>query len=256
MLNEHINFAGKTAVVTGASRGIGEAAVIRLAKAGANVVLLARSENDILKHSQTIGDKALACVCDVSNWSEVESAFAKAIERFGAIDILINNAGVIDPVARLEDADPHEWGRAVDINLKGVFHGIRAALPVMKNKGKVINISSGAATGALEGWSHYCSTKAAVLSLTRCVHEEYGDKGVSCIGLSPGTVATDMQKVIADSGVNRVSELDWSVHISPEMVAEAIAWLCADTSGNYDGTDFSLKTKAGRLAIGLSDDDL
>ena len=134
MLNEHINFAGKTAVVTGASRGIGEAAGMRLAKAGANVVLLARSENDILKHSQTIGDKALACVCDVSNWSEVESAFAKAIERFGAIDILINNAGVIDPVARLEDADPHEWGRAVDINLKGVFHGIRAALPVMKNK--------------------------------------------------------------------------------------------------------------------------
>lgn len=253
MLNEHIDLSGQTAVVTGASRGIGAAAVRRLASAGANVVLLARSGNDITKIAQDIGEKALAQTCDVSEWHDVEAAFERAHQQFGSIDILVNNAGVIDPVARLGDADPDAWGKAVDINLKGVFHGIRAALPRMKSKGGIIiNLSSGAATSALEGWSHYCSSKAAVLSLTQCVHKEYADAGVRCVGLSPGTVATDMQKVISKSGINPVSQLDWSAHISTECVAEAITWLCTEAARDYDGTDFSLKTEAGRLAIGLS----
>jgi len=252
MLNEHIDLKGKTAVVTGASRGIGEAAARRLAKAGANVTLLARSENDILKIAADIGENTLAETCDVSNWSDVEKAFGKTLDRFGSVDILVNNAGVIDPVARIEDADPLTWGNIVDINFKGVFHGIRAAIPTMKNSGgTIINISSGAATSALEGWSHYCSTKAAVLSLTKCVHKEHGDKGIACVGLSPGTVATGMQQSIAASGINPVSHLDWSAHISPEIVAEAIAWLCTNAAQEYHGTDFSLKTEAGRKAIGL-----
>jgi len=252
MLNESINLDGKTAVVTGASRGIGEAAARRLAKAGANVVLLARSEKDIFDIASDIGKNALSQTCDVSNWNDVKQAFMKTQDRFGAVDILVNNAGVIDPVARIEDADPIEWGSIVDINFKGVFHGIRAAIPSMKvTGGTIVNISSGAATSALEGWSHYCSTKAAVLSLTRCVHKEYGDRGVGCVGLSPGTVATGMQKSIAASGINPVSQLDWSAHISPEIVAEAIVWLCTDAAREYYGTDFSLKTDAGRVAIGL-----
>jgi len=106
-------------------------------------------------------------------WHDVDHAFSKAREHFGSIDILVNNAGVIDPVARIEDADPVEWRSVVDVNVKGVFHGIRAAISTMKDTGgTIINISSGAATSALEGWSHYCSTKAAVLSLTGCVHKE------------------------------------------------------------------------------------
>lgn len=253
MLNEFIDLSGQTAIVTGASRGIGQAAARRLAKAGANVVSLARTNSDILQLFESIGENAFSLNCDVSNWTDMEAAFARAYERFGSIDILINNAGIIDPVARIEDADAESWGRVVDVNLKGVFHGIRAAIPYMKNNnGKIINMSSGASTSALEGWSHYCSTKAAVLSLTRCVHKEYSAEGVRCVGLSPGTVATGMQETIAASGINPVSQLDWSAHITADIVAEAIVWLCTDAAREYGGTDFSLKTDAGRLAIGLS----
>jgi 3-oxoacyl-[acyl-carrier protein] reductase len=160
---------------------------------------------------------------------------------------------VIDPIARLEDSDPDIWNQAVDINLKGVYHGLRAAIPVMKQQGGgvIINISSGAATGAIEGWSHYCATKAAVLSLTRCAHKENAQDNIRVVGLSPGTVATEMQRTIKDSGVNPVSQLDWSIHISPEWVGKAIAWLATDAGRPYDGDDFSLKTEEGRRAVGL-----
>lgn len=251
MMNEHIDLSGRTALVTGASRGIGEAAVRRLSSAGANVVLVARSQTDIDKISQEIGSKAMPVTCDVSSWGDVESAFKQSRDRFGTVDILVNNAGVIDPVNRIENADPEAWAQVVDINLKGVFYGIRAAIPDMKdNNGIIINISSGAATSPLEGWSHYCSTKAAVLSLTQCVHKEYSEQGIRCVGLSPGTVATTMQKTIAASGINPVSKLDWSSHISADIVGEAIVWLCTDAAAEYDGTDFSLKSEAGRAALG------
>ena len=252
MINPEIDLNGQTAVVTGSSRGIGAAAVQRLAKAGANVVLLARSETDISTLSDEIGAKALALKCDVSDWADVESVFEQAHERFGSIDILVNNAGVIDPVARMADADPAAWGYAIDINLKGVFHCVRAALPKMLGSGgTIINISSGAAVTALEGWSHYCSSKAAVLSLTKCVYKEYNFKGIRCVGLSPGTVATGMQKTIAESGINPVSQMEWSAHLPPEAIGEAITWLCTDAARKYDGKDFSLSTPEGRLAVGL-----
>lgn len=251
MLNPDINLTGKTAIVTGASRGIGAAAARRLVHAGANVALLARSEDSVKALAKELGEKALGIGCDVSSWANVDGAVAQANAHFGSVDILVNNAGVIDPVARIEDADPESWGQVVDINLKGPFYALRAALPLMKSKGGVIiNISSGAAYNALEGWSHYCSTKAGLLSLTQCVHKECSEQGIRCVGLSPGTVATDMQKVIKDSAMNPVSQLVWSAHISPEIVADAITWLCTDASSAYDGTDFTLKTEQDRAALG------
>jgi len=252
MINPEIDLSGQTAVVTGSSRGIGSAAALRLAKAGANVVLLARTETDINTISEEIGSNAMAMKCDVSDWKSVESAFEQAYQRFKSIDILVNNAGVIDPVARMAEADPQAWGHAIDINLKGVFHCVRAALPKMLGSGgTIINISSGAAVTALEGWSHYCSSKAAVLSLTKCIYKEYNFKGIRCVGLSPGTVATGMQKTIAESGINPVSQMEWSTHLPPEAIGEAITWLCTDTARKYDGTDFSLSTSEGRQAVGL-----
>ncbi len=253
MLNPDIDLTGKTAVITGASRGIGAAAARRLVHAGANVGLLARSEDSVKALAQELGDKALGIGCDVSVWERVNEAIGQCHEHFGSVDILVNNAGVIDPVARLEEADPESWSQVVDINLKGPFYGIRAALPLMKSNnggGVIINISSGAATNALEGWSHYCATKAGLYLLTQSVHKECADQGVRCVGLSPGTVATDMQKVIKESNVNPVSQLDWSAHITAEIVADAIAWLCTDASASYDGTDFTLKTEKDRRALG------
>ncbi|RQW37598.1 SDR family oxidoreductase [Novosphingobium sp. LASN5T] len=253
MLNNDIDLTGQTAIVTGASRGIGEATAWRLANAGANVVLFARSGAAIESIAAAIGPRALAIACDVADWESVSWAMARAIEHFGQIDILINNAGVIDPIARIADADPEGWSRAVDINLKGVFHCTRAVLPVMKRSGggTIINISSGAATSPLEGWSHYSSTKAAVLMFTRCVHKEEAGNGIRCVGLSPGTVATQLQREIAAAGLNPVSKLAWSDHIPAEWAAEAVVWLTSDAAHVHDGGDFSIKTYVGRAAVGL-----
>ena len=252
-----IDMTGRTALVTGASKGIGEAAARRVAQAGGNVVLLARSADAIERIAAEIGERALAAAGDVADYASVERAVNAAVERFGALDVLVNNAGLIDPVARIAESDPAAWGTVVDVNLKGVYHGLRAALPHMLERGAgvVVNISSGAATGALEGWSHYCATKAAVLSLTRCTHKEYAEHGIRVVGLSPGTVATDMQRSIKDSGVNPVSRLDWDAHIPPEWVGEAIAWLASEAARDHEavtwGQDFSLKTPEGRAAVGL-----
>ena len=120
-----------------------------------------------------------------------------------------------------------------------------------QGSGVIVNVSSGAATSALEGWSHYCSSKAAALSLTRCADREYADKGIRVVGMSPGTVATEMQDAIRASGVNPVSQLDPSVHIPAEWPARAIVWLCTEDAAEFAGTDFSLKDDAGRRRVGL-----
>jgi 3-oxoacyl-[acyl-carrier protein] reductase len=247
---------GKTALVTGASRGIGAATAVELAQAGAAVVLAARTTDQIEENAAAIranGGKALAVACDVSKYGDVEAAVAACQSEFGGLDILVNNAGVIDPIARLADSDPKEWGKVVDINTKGVYYGLRAAIPAMQARGggTIVNISSGAATAALEGWSHYCSTKAAVLSLTMCADKEYREENIRVVGLSPGTVATDMQVKIKASGVNPVSQLDPSVHIPADWPARAIAWICGDDDTSYLGTDISLKDEGFRQKVGL-----
>jgi NAD(P)-dependent dehydrogenase (short-subunit alcohol dehydrogenase family) len=251
---DHLN--GKTAVITGASRGIGEATAYYLAKQGANVVLAARSSDAIAQIAQNIredGGEASAFACDVSDYNAVSSLMTHAKETSGSVDILVNNAGLIDPIARIADSDPQAWGNIVDVNVKGVYHGLRYAIPIMveQGAGTIINISSGAANSALEGWSHYCATKAAVLRLTGVAHKEYASEGVRVVGLSPGTVATDMQVAIKSSGINPVSQLDLSAHIPPEWVARAIAFLCGSDGGEFAGTDLSLKTEDGRKKVGL-----
>jgi len=249
-----IDLSNKTALITGASRGIGEAAARKLAEYGANVVLAARSTQDVDRIAGEIGGMAYAVSCDVSKYPDVERAVQAAMGRFGGLDILVNNAGLIEPISRIESSDPEAWGKIVDVNVKGVYYGLHAAYPALKARGGglIVNISSGAATSALEGWSHYCATKAAVLSLTRCAHKEWNDEGIRVVGLSPGTVATDMQVAIKESGINPVSKMDWSAHIPPEWVGEAIAWLTTEAARGYDGGDFSLKTDEGRRAVGLA----
>ncbi len=250
------DFKNKTVFITGASRGIGEATARYFAGQGANVVLFARSANALKALAEDInsaGGAAIAVSGNVASFDDVQSAVQIAITEYGHLDILVNNAGVIEPVARLADSDPVIWGQVVDVNYKGVYYGIRSAIPEMLKAGggTIINISSGAATGAMEGWSHYCSTKAAVLSLTRCTHKEYGDKGIRIVGLSPGTVATEMQVVIRESGINPVSQLDPSAHIPTEWVAKTIGFLCGEEGAEFAGTDFSIKNDEGRKSVGL-----
>jgi len=244
---------GKTVMITGASRGIGAAAAEVFAAAGANVVLVARGAEAISALAASIGDRALAVPCDVSNFAQVESAVRAAEDAFGSVDILVNNAGMIEPVAHLAAIDPADWDRVIDVNLKGVFYGMRAVLPGMiaRGGGTILNISSGAATSPMEGWSHYCASKAGVLMLTAMADKENRADGVRVLGLSPGTVATDMQREIKESGVNPVSELDWSVHIPPEWPAKTLMWMCGPEADGFLGQDILLRDEGIRRAVGL-----
>ncbi len=250
------HFEGKTIVVTGASQGIGAATARHFAGLGARVVLAARSAGAIgaiADELNAANQTALAVPCDVARFSDVEALVARTIDAFDTFDVLVNNAGLIDPVARIADSDPEAWSQVVDVNLKGVYYCIRAAIPPMRKQGggRIVNLSSGAATSALEGWSHYCATKAAVLLLTRCADKELRGDGIRVVGLSPGTVATPMQTTIKASGINPVSQLDPSVHIPPEWVARSIAFLAGPQGDAYAGDDFSIKSDEGRAAVGL-----
>jgi len=245
---------GKTALITGASRGIGAAAAQVFAKAGANVVLAARSLDQIEELAAEInatGGKALAVQCDVSDFASVQAAVSRAVETFGGLDILINNAGVVDPINPLATADPVEWGRTIDINIKGVFYGMRAALGVMKSGSTILTVSSGAAHSALEGWSAYCTSKAGAAMLTKAADTEHRASGIRIMGLSPGTVATEMQVKIRASGINPVSKLDPSAHVPAKWPARALLWMCTKASDDFLGQEIALRDDRIRRRIGL-----
>ncbi|MEM1306068.1 MAG: SDR family oxidoreductase [Pseudomonadota bacterium] len=255
-LQKPTDLTNKVVVITGASRGIGAAAARGFAAVGAIPILIARSQQAIEELAADIrdgGGQARAYAADVADYADVSRIMTDARDAFGSVDILINNAGIIEPIARLGDSDPEAWRQVVDINLTGVYNCIHAALPHMQahGSGTIINISSGAATSPLEGWSHYCSTKAAVLMLTRMVDKEYGDAGIRCVGLSPGTVATDMQVKIKASGVNPVSTLSWDDHIPPEWVARTLVWMCTPDGSAVRGDDIRLRDEDVRRAVGL-----
>ena len=242
---------GQVVAITGASRGIGAAAVRTFAAAGARVALLSRDAGAIAALADEVG--GLALHCDVADWGSVERALARVAAQFGRLDVLVNNAGRIEPIAALGLADPADWGDAIDVNLKGVFHGMRAAIPLMRAQrgGTILNLSSGAATTPLEGWSAYCAAKAGAAMLTRSAHLEEVRHGLRIIGLSPGTVATDMQRVIAASGVNAVSRLDWSAHVPPEWPARALLWLCGPEADDLLGQEVHLRDEGIRRRVGL-----
>jgi NAD(P)-dependent dehydrogenase (short-subunit alcohol dehydrogenase family) len=247
------DMTGKTVVITGASRGIGEAAARAFADLGANVALLARGQAAIARLAEEIGPRGLALPCDVARFTEVQAAMDAVVQRFGGIDVLINNAGVIEPVAHLAASDPEAWGEVIDINLKGVYYGMRAAVPVMvaNGGGSVLTISSGAAHSPIEAWSHYCASKAGVAMLTRCLDKENAGDGIRAIGLSPGTVATQMQREIKASGINPVSQLDWSDHIPPDWPARALVWMCSADADDFIGQEISLRDEGIRRRVGL-----
>ena len=251
---KNFDLNGQTVLITGASRGIGAAAARAFAAAGANVALVARSRERIAELAGEIGKSALAIPCDVSRYWEVEQAVTATVETFGRIDVIVNNAGVVDPIGVLSQTDPEAWGKTIDINLKGVMHGMRAAMGPMiaQGSGTILTVSSGAAHNPLEGWSAYCASKAGAFMLTQVADRENRGKGLRVMGLSPGTVATDMQREIKQSGVGPVSQLDWSAHIPPEWAAQALVWMCTPEADPWLGKDVSLREDDIRRQVGVA----
>ena len=196
------DLSGKTIIITGASRGAGAAGVATLRPSGKRCCC--RTSTGALRSLAEIeasGGRAVAQACDVADEAAVKALIERAVTEFGGLDVLVN-AGLIDPIARIEDSDPDAWSQIVDVNLKGLLwdaprdRAIAGAGPS--------SISPPEPPPGRLSWSHYCATKAAVLSLTKCGHKEHGDRGITVVGLSPGTVATEMQVQIKDSGINPV----------------------------------------------------
>mgnify|MGYP002403323653 CR=1 FL=1 len=246
---------GKVVLVTGASRGIGLSAALALAGAGATVVGLARSIGgaDTLRAGlEATGRAHLLLPCDVADWEAVRAAVQAATERFGAIDVLVNNAGVIDPIGRIGDTDPAQWSAAIAVNLGGSYNAVRAALPsLLARRGAVINVSSGAAHRPLDGWSAYCAGKAGLAMLTRSLALEYGDAGLRVFGFQPGVVDTEMQARIRASGVNEVSRLRREELAPPDDPARAIVYLCGPDAADLAGQELTIRDPEFRRRAGL-----
>jgi NAD(P)-dependent dehydrogenase (short-subunit alcohol dehydrogenase family) len=249
--------SGKVAIVTGASRGIGEAAAEALAEAGAAVMLTARDKARIEAVAARItaaGGKAAAMACDVADYAAVQAVVAATTERFGRPDILVNNAGVIEPIATLADSDPVAWAKNIEINLVGAYHAVRAVLPGMKaaGGGTIVNVSSGAALRPLEGWSAYCSGKAGMAMLTQAIRLEEGGNGIRVFGFQPGTTDTDMQVLIRASGMNIISQIPRGNLTPVAHPAKGIVYLCTTEADDLVGSEFSLRDEAFRKRIGLT----
>jgi NAD(P)-dependent dehydrogenase (short-subunit alcohol dehydrogenase family) len=247
---------GKAALVTGASRGIGEAAALALARAGAAVMLLARDGarvEQVVRRIAALGGRAAALACDVSDFAAVERAVAETRQRFGRLDVLVNNAGVIEPIGSVADGDPRAWARNVEINLIGAYHAIRAVLPGMieAGGGTIVNVSSGAALRPLEGWSAYCAGKAGLAMLTRAVALEHAAQGIRVFGFQPGTTDTDMQVIIRASGVNQISRIPREKLTPVAHPATAIVYLCTPAADDLAGQEFSLNNEDFRSRLKL-----
>ena len=212
-----MDMTDQAVMITGASRGIGAAAARAFAAQGARVALLARSAEALAGLAADVGPNALAIACDVGDRASLGAAVDKTLQRFGRLDVFVGNAGIIDPIGQLADTDPDAC----------------------------------AAHGPVEGWSAYCASKAGAYMLTRVADKEYRQHGVRVLGLSPGTVATDMQREIKASGINPVSKLDWSDHIVPEWPAQALVWMCSTAADSFLGDDISLRDPEIRRAVGL-----
>jgi NAD(P)-dependent dehydrogenase (short-subunit alcohol dehydrogenase family) len=251
------SLTGKVIIVTGASRGIGAAASIALAKAGATVMLVARNGRlaaDVAQGIIASGGRASAASCDVADYAAVEAIVSETEGRFGRVDALINNAGVIEPIATIADSNPADWARNVQINLIGAYNPVRVLLPRMikAGGGTIVNVSSGAAIRPLEGWSAYCSAKAGLAMLTQALMLENTATGIRVFGFQPGTTDTDMQVTIRASGINIVSKIPRGNLTPVAHPAAAIVYLCTPEADDLNGQEFSLRDESFRARLKLA----
>ena len=241
--------SGKTAIITGASRGIGEATARLFVDQGANVVLLARSASQIEAIAKDIGNAALAVPCDVSKYAEMEAAVAQAHAHFGSVDILINNAG-IGFVGNIEQTEEEDFDRLYQVNVKGVFNCVKAILPRMKKQGGVIvNMASIVSHIAVKDRLAYTTTKGAVWAMTNSIAKDYLANEIRCNSVSPARVHTPfvddyLEKNYPGREKEMYEKLSQTQPIGrmakPQEVADLVLYLCSDEASFITGTDFPI----------------
>lgn len=229
-MSKHVEgIAGKVVVITGASSGLGEAAARLLSAQGASVVLGARRVERIQALAGELsagGGKAMAIETDVTDRAQVQALVDAAVDGYGRIDVLINNAGLM-PQSLLERLKVDEWDRMIDVNLKGVLYGIAAALPHMQRQkgGQIINVSSVAGHKVGPGSAVYAATKHAVRALTEGLRQEVKPHNIRTTVISPGAVDTELPHTITDPDVaGRVNQLYEQVAIPADSFARAVAF--------------------------------
>jgi len=219
---------GKVIVITGASSGLGEATARKLAGEGAAVVLGARRMDrlhDLAQGLVSHGARALAQQTDVTDRSQVQALVDTAVERFGRVDVMLNNAGLM-PHSPLERLKVEDWERMVDVNLKGVLYGVAAALPYMKEKktGHIVNVSSVAGHKVRPGSAVYAATKTAVRVLSEGLRQEVKPYNIRTTVLSPGAIATELPDSVTEPDVAENVRKIYEVAVAPEAFANAVAY--------------------------------
>ena len=240
-----MKLSGKTAIVTGARRGIGRAIALALAGEGANVVVSDISQKDcqkVVDEIERMGKRGLALKCDVSSSDDVEDMVRRTVAEFGRVDILVNNAGILafKPFLELTDED---WDKTLNVNLKGQFLCARAAArDMVKNKwGRIINIasiSSGGCGIAFPLIAHYTASKGGVMALTEALALELTPQGINVNAISPGAIDTDMAKGVKESGqlAQVLARIPKGRLGQPEEIASLAVFLASEESDYISGT--------------------
>ncbi len=219
------DLSGKTILVTGAGHGIGSVLAELLIAKGAKVY--AGVNNAINTGEEARLSGASVVELDVTNQLNVDAVMAQIQSETGQLDVLVNNAGLITPIGHLKDINSNNLAPAFEVNVIGIHRMIRAALPMLRaSKGAIVNAGTGAATTAMEGWTAYCSSKAAARMLTQMSALELSGDGIQSFFIGIPPTDTDMQGEIRASGLNPISKIPQTDLVDPRVPASVMAWLC------------------------------
>lgn len=235
-----ISLKDKVAVVTGGARGIGRAVVLRLAEAGADVVvsdILLEAAEATAAEVKALGRKSLAVATDVSKLDQTEQLIDGVIKEFGRVDILVNNAGITrdNLLMRMDEKD---WDAVIAVNLKGTFNGIKAVtrLMVKQRSGKIINMASVVGVMGNAGQANYAASKAGVIGLTKSAAKELGGRGIQVNAIAPGYIETDMTKDLPPAAKEAfLSIIPLKRPGLPQDVADAVLFLSSPLSDYVSG---------------------
>lgn len=219
------DLSGKVALVTGASSGIGEATARLLVSEGMRVVLVARRRERIDALAAELGSNARAMAADVADPAQVATVFERVREWFGGLDLLFNNAG-LGVNAPFEQSDPADWTRMIDVNLYGVLHCTKAAIPLLRGRpgAMICSVSSVGGRYGTANWSVYSATKFAVVGFHDALRKELGEEGIRVAVIEPGAVRTEFGANVADAMQERWAQLD---AMAGEDVAQALVYAFA-----------------------------
>jgi 3-oxoacyl-[acyl-carrier protein] reductase len=239
------NLKEKIAIVTGASKGIGEAIATSYADAGAHVVCVSRTESALKTAQKKIkdnGGSASIYSCDVSQFNQVEPLINNTLEEFGKIDVIVNNAGITRDglIMRMSDDD---WVTVININLKGAFNGIKAVSRVMmkQRSGRIINISSLVGLKGNSGQANYSASKAGIIGLTKSTAKELGSRGITVNCIAPGYVATEMTDQLAEKIKQElINRIPLGYIGKPNHIASAALFLASDEAEYITGQTVSV----------------